>query len=132
MFRPLETDCILKYKPMYNGPDAGGVGNKGGRVMAVYRLMQEPVFARRQQRERRVMAIYRLLQQSVFDPEDTQRMGAAYERALVCLDLKDRNDPLTDIIAKLIIEVARTGEKNPETICDVALDWLNDTDRQAG
>ena len=37
------------------------------------------------------MAIYRLLQQSVFDPEDTQRMGAAYERALVRLDLKDRN-----------------------------------------
>ena len=78
------------------------------------------------------MAMHRLVQESVFDPEDTQRMGAAYERALVRLDLKDRNDPLTDFIAKLFIEVARTGEKDPETICDVALDWLNDTNRQAG
>jgi hypothetical protein len=50
----------------------------------------------------------------------------------VQLGLKDRYDPLTESVAKLIIEVAQTGEKNPETICALALHRLNDTDREAG
>ena len=67
------------------------------------------------------MAIYRLMQHAGFAPEDVERMGAAYERALVELGLKDRNDPLTEIIAKHIIEIAQTGEKDPEQISDAAL-----------
>ena len=57
------------------------------------------------------MAIYRILRDWAFEPDDVRRMGAAYERALMLLALKDHNDPLTEIIAKLIIEVAQTGEK---------------------
>ncbi len=59
------------------------------------------------------MAIYRLLQKAAFGPEDTKRLGDAYELALAKLGLKERNDPLTEIIAKLIIEIAQTGEKDP-------------------
>jgi hypothetical protein len=77
------------------------------------------------------VAIYRLLQNAAFNPEDTKRMGAAYEQALVELGLNDRNDPLTEIVAKLIVEIAQTGEKNPETICALALRRLSDTDRAA-
>jgi hypothetical protein len=54
-------------------------------------------------------------------------MGAAYDRALTLLALKDRNDPLTEIVAKLIIEVAHTGEKNPRTMCALALRRLKYT-----
>jgi hypothetical protein len=64
------------------------------------------------------VAIYRLLQKSAFDPEDTKRMGEAYEMALVSLGLKDRNDPLTEIIAQHIFEIAQTGEKDPKRISD--------------
>jgi hypothetical protein len=67
------------------------------------------------------MAIYRLMQHAGSAPEDVERMGAAYERALVELGLKDRNDPLTEIIAKHIIEIAHTGERDPDLICDAAL-----------
>jgi hypothetical protein len=67
------------------------------------------------------MAIYRLLEKSALGPEEIKRMTEAYERALVLLDLKDRNDPLTESIAKLIVEAAQTGEKDPETICRNAL-----------
>jgi len=56
----------------------------------------------------RQVAIYRLLQKSGFGPDDTLRMSEAYELALVELGLNDRNDPLTEIVAKLIIEVAQT------------------------
>jgi hypothetical protein len=67
------------------------------------------------------MAIYRLMHHAGFAPEDVERMAAAYERALVELGLKDRNDPLTEIIAKHIIEIAHTGERDPDLICDAAL-----------
>ena len=77
------------------------------------------------------MAIYRLLQQSAFEPEDIKRMEGAYELALVELALTDRNDPLTERIAKLIVEVAQTGEKTPEMICAIALHRLKGTDREA-
>ena len=78
-----------------------------------------------------IMAIYRMLKDSAFEPEDIHLMGAAYERALALLSLKDRSDPITDIVAKLIIDVAARGEKDPEAICATALRRLNDTDRVA-
>ena len=77
------------------------------------------------------MAIYRLLQKAAFGPEDTKRMGEAYELALAELGLKDRNDPLTETVAKLIIEVAQTGERDPRTICAATLRRLNEPDREA-
>ncbi len=77
------------------------------------------------------MAIYRLLQKSAFEPDDIKRMTTAYETALVQLELKDRNDPLTELIAKLIIEVAQTGETNADNICAIALSRLNGTAREA-
>jgi hypothetical protein len=77
------------------------------------------------------VAIYRLLQRSAFGPEDTKRLAEAYELALVQLELRDREDPLTENIAKLIIEVAQTGEKVPEMICARVLSLLRG-DRKAG
>src|SRR5262249_24658273 len=55
------------------------------------------------------MAIYRLLQNSAFAPEDLGRFVAAYEGCLRILNLSDRSDPITDLIAKKVIEVAQTG-----------------------
>ena len=78
-----------------------------------------------------VVAIYRLLQKSAFGPDDIKRMSDAYERALVALELKDRDDPLTETIAKLIVEIAQTGEKDPRSICEHALRRLREPDREA-
>ena len=73
------------------------------------------------------LAIYRLLQKSAFGPNDTFRVGEAYELALVELGLRDRNDPLTQIVAKLIIEIAEMRFKDPRTICANALSQLKDS-----
>jgi hypothetical protein len=73
-----------------------------------------------------IVAIYRLLQKSAFDPEDIKRMGEAYELALEQLELKDRDDQLTESIAKLIVEIAQTGEKDANMICARALSLLRD------
>jgi hypothetical protein len=63
------------------------------------------------------MAIYRLLQNSAFGPEEIARMTTAYEDALRVLGLTDRADPMTEILAKKIIEIAQTGERDPARIC---------------
>ncbi|HTV27222.1 MAG TPA: hypothetical protein VMF32_05540 [Xanthobacteraceae bacterium] len=67
------------------------------------------------------MAIYRLLQNAVFGPEDVQRLSTAYENALRALELTDRSDPITQIIAKRIIEAAQTGMRDPATLCAIAI-----------
>ena len=67
------------------------------------------------------VAIYRLLQNAVFGPEDVQRVALAYELTLKVLKLTDRNDPMTEMVANHIIEIAHTGEMNPERICAQAI-----------
>ena len=59
------------------------------------------------------MAIQRLLQNSAFEPEQIAYMATAYEGALHELELANRTDPITEIIAKKIIEIAQTGERDP-------------------
>ena len=55
------------------------------------------------------MAIYRLLKNSTLPPEEISRLTEAYEQALHALCVKDRDDPLTEMIAKRIIKIAQTG-----------------------
>jgi hypothetical protein len=74
--------------------------------------------------ERSPMAIYRLLQHSAFTPEDIAPIGAAYEDCLRILKLTNRSDPLTEIIAKAIIEVAQTGVRDPIQLRRLALEKI--------
>ncbi|HTC05657.1 MAG TPA: hypothetical protein VK749_19770 [Xanthobacteraceae bacterium] len=67
------------------------------------------------------MAIYRLLQHSAFTPEAIAPIVAAYEDCLRILKLTNRTDPLTEIIAKAIFEIAQTGVRDPVQLRDLAL-----------
>jgi hypothetical protein len=67
------------------------------------------------------MAIYRLLQNSPRGPEQISRLSDAYQQTLKALSLKDRNDPLTEMIAKKIIEIGQTGVKEPAQISALAI-----------
>jgi hypothetical protein len=85
------------------------------------------------------MAIYRLFRSLPMGPDEIDRLGSAYELTLKALSLKDRNDPLTEMIAKKIIEVGQTGVKEPEQISALAIKGLGmnelkkeDIDRQGG
>ena len=72
------------------------------------------------------MAIYRLLKKDIsFDPESVQAMYLAYEEACEKLELSnEKNDRVTEFVALMIIEVAKTGERNPATMRDKALALL--------
>lgn len=70
------------------------------------------------------MAIYRLLQNSAFVLEDIGRLVAAYENCLRILNLSDRSDPITELIAKKVIEVAQTGMRDPARIGQLVLEEI--------
>jgi len=59
------------------------------------------------------MPILRILQNSPLRPEDLRILVAAYERTLQALGLKDRSDPITELVAKKIIEIGQTGLRDP-------------------
>jgi len=67
------------------------------------------------------MTIYRLLQQTAFTPEQISPMVAAYEDCRRILKLADRIDPITERVAKEIIEIAQTGERDPTRMCQLVL-----------
>jgi len=62
------------------------------------------------------MPIYRLLKDTEFEPEAVEAMGRAYEDVLTELQLLDRNDPFTEIVAKQVIQVASTSVHDPAEI----------------
>ena len=70
------------------------------------------------------MAIYRLIANGSFGPDEIEVMTAAYEGALIDLRLSDRNDPITELIAKSIVNVTATGERDPIQIKERAINAL--------
>jgi len=70
------------------------------------------------------MTIHRLLQNSPLGPEDIERLVVAYEQTLRELGLTDRNDPLTLVVAKKVIEIRQTGIRDPARISELALRQL--------
>jgi hypothetical protein len=49
-------------------------------------------------------------------------MGSVFEDVLQTLGLVDRTDPLVDVVAKKIIELAQTGVRDPARLKQLVLD----------
>ena len=61
-----------------------------------------------------------------FEPAEIENLAQAFELALSKLELLDRQDPLAVVLAKLIIELAKQGERDPEKLCDGTLKILRE------
>jgi hypothetical protein len=72
-----------------------------------------------------VMPIKRLLAGYQLEPEEVEILTAAFNRALRSLDVVDRNDPRTDLIAREIIEIGATGVRDPVEISKIAIKRLS-------
>ena len=59
------------------------------------------------------MAVYRLLQQASLGPEELNKLGLAYERTLEALGLTDRNDPMTELVARKLLTLHEAGISDP-------------------
>jgi hypothetical protein len=71
-----------------------------------------------------------LIKKVVLDPEAIEPMVAAFKAACQSLQLVDRDDLLTQIVARKVIEVAETGERDPERLRDLVLLALKESDRR--
>jgi hypothetical protein len=59
----------------------------------------------------------RLIHGAAFDPETTQLLAQAYERACETVAV---DDAIREIVAKRIIEAARRGERNLDRLVEYA------------
>jgi hypothetical protein len=59
------------------------------------------------------MPIIGLLQNHAFEPEEIGLLVAVFEDTLREMRLANRSDPITEMVAKKVIELAQTGERDP-------------------
>jgi hypothetical protein len=67
------------------------------------------------------MPIRAMLKGSAFNPEQISEVAAAFESVLADLNLVDRTDPITELIAKVIIDCAKRGEFDRVKLRDCAV-----------
>jgi hypothetical protein len=79
------------------------------------------------------MPINRLLADSKLGLEEIKKLNAAYTyalRSLSVVDRDNRNDPLTEMLARKIIEVGAT-ESDPAKISEIAIKGLRVSGRRS-
>jgi hypothetical protein len=62
------------------------------------------------------MPIRQFLRSQSFDPEAIEVMSKAYQDACRTLGLADRGDPMNELIAKQIIQLAQSGVRTPTAL----------------
>jgi hypothetical protein len=70
------------------------------------------------------VALYKLIANGSFGPDEIEVMKTAYEAALIDVGITDRNDPITELTAKAIVNVTASGERNPKEVMERALNAL--------
>ena len=69
------------------------------------------------------MGIHKLIANGAFGPDEIRVMSEAYEAALIVLQLNN-DDPITELIAKSIVNVSAAGERDPAQVADRAINAL--------
>jgi hypothetical protein len=67
-----------------------------------------------------------------FDPEVVRVMGIALECARCALHVSPSDEALSEALAARRIERARTGERDPDILCDFAIFALKSPPREEG
>jgi hypothetical protein len=61
----------------------------------------------------------------VFGPEDIKPIVAAFEDTLRAMRLVDRSDPAVTRVAKIVIEIAKQGERDPIRLREKVVQWMS-------
>jgi len=70
------------------------------------------------------MPIYKLIQRGVFPPELVAIMGEVFEDILKTLNLTDRNDAVTQLVAHKVVELAQNGERDRGRLKQLTLEAI--------
>jgi hypothetical protein len=69
----------------------------------------------------RLWAVRPFLNGEQFDPETVRILGVAFAQVAIALRIGDCDEDVKQAIANKIIELAKTGERNPDLLCESAL-----------
>jgi hypothetical protein len=83
-----------------------------------------PAVSTREQRSL-AMPIHRLLEKHAFGPDEIRVLTSAFDEALRKLGLADRADPVVEVVARKIIELAQQGERDPTRLSERAIQALS-------
>lgn len=72
-----------------------------------------------------MVPINRLLQKHAFGPDEIKVLTGVFEETLRELRLTDRADPIAEIVAKQIIELAQQGEHEPVRLRELTMRLLS-------
>jgi len=64
------------------------------------------------------MPIRPFLNGGQFDQETLRVLGVAFEQVCIALETGDCDDDVKQAIANKVIELAKTGERNPDLLCE--------------
>ena len=67
------------------------------------------------------MPINRLLSKTTYDPEQMREIVYAYESVLASLNLTDRSDPATELVASQVLKCAGLGAIDRHRLHDCTL-----------
>jgi hypothetical protein len=67
------------------------------------------------------MPIQQLLDHAAFNPEEVRLLRSVFEDTLRALSLADRDDPVTLLVARKIVELAGRGERDPARLRQAAI-----------
>jgi hypothetical protein len=63
------------------------------------------------------MPIYEIMRrQGVFAPDEVAMLGKVFEDLLQTLGLVDRQDPMTEMVATKLVELATSGIRDPDRL----------------
>jgi hypothetical protein len=65
-----------------------------------------------------------------FEPEEVVMLGNVFEDVLQTLGLVDREDPLTAMLAKGLVEYAKTGIRDPDRLKALTLQTFGQQQQQ--
>jgi hypothetical protein len=57
-----------------------------------------------------------------FEPETKRVLGVAFEQVCIALRIGNSDDDIKQAIANKVIELAKAGERNPDILCERALE----------
>jgi hypothetical protein len=77
------------------------------------------------------MPLRAFLREEAFDDDAVRAMTIAFEDTLRELRLTDRRDPLVEIVARIIIDCAANGDRDPAGMRDCALRAIRNPPRGA-
>ena len=67
------------------------------------------------------MTVHPLFERLSVEPDEISRLAEAYKLTLEALRLHDRDDAMTRIVARAIIEISQTGVEDPAELSRLAI-----------